>query len=86
MSVAEKVKLIWMSGDQEEVSRIESVPGELPEAITPAEDAAYLIVEEIAGETVTRTLCQPGDEAISVYYQGEQPWCLPDYMEIHWSE
>ena len=81
---AEQVVLVWMSEDHQVLSRAEYVPGELPETMTVAGD--YLIVEQIAGETVTRTLCQPGDEAISVYYQGEQPWCLPDYMEIHWSE
>ena len=58
----------------------------LPESLTPAEGAAYLIVEEIAGEDITRTIYQPEDAQITVYYQGEQPWCLPDMAQINWPE
>jgi hypothetical protein len=84
VELAEKVVLVWMTADHTEVSRAEYDPNALPESLTPAEGAAYLIVEEIAGENITRTLYQPEDEQITVYYQGEQPWCLPDTMEIIW--
>ena len=86
VELAEKVVLVWMTADHTEVSRAEYDPNTLPESVTPAEGAAYLIVEEIAGENITRTLYQPEDEQITVYYQGEQPWCLPDMAQIHWPE
>ena len=86
VELAEKVVLVWMDADHSEVSRAEYDPNALPESVTPAEGAAYLIVEEIAGENITRTIYQPEDEQITVYYRGEQPWCLPDIMEIHWPE
>ena len=86
VELAEKVVLVWMTADHTEVSRAEYDPDALPESLTPAEGAAYLIVEEIAGENITRTIYQPEDEQITVYYQSEQPWCLPDIMEIHWPE
>lgn len=86
VELAEKVVLVWMTADHTEVSRAEYDPDALPESVTPAEGAAYLIVEEIAGENITRTIYQPEDEQITVYYQSEQPWCLPDIMEIHWPE
>lgn len=84
VTVAEKVVLVWMSESHGELKREEFIPGELPESVEG--DAAYLIVEEITGETVTRKLYQPGDEQITVYYKGEQPWCLPDFVEIIWNE
>ena len=86
VELAEKVVLVWMTADHVEVSRAEYDPDALPESVTPAEGAAYLIVEEIAGENITRTIYQPEDEQITVYYQDDQPWCLPDIMEIHWPE
>ena len=84
VELAEKVVLVWMTADHAEVSRAEYDPNALPESVTPAEGAAYLIVEEIAGENITRTIYQPEDEQITVYYRGNQPWCLPDIMEIIW--
>lgn len=84
VTLAETVRLIWMSADHRELKREEYTPGELPESIEA--DAAYLILEEISGETVARTLYQPGDESAAVYYRGEQPWCMPDFMEIQWPE
>ena len=84
VELAEKVVLVWMTADHAEVSRAEYDPNALPESVTPAEGAAYLIVEEIAGENITRTIYQPEDEQITVYYQGEQPWCLPNMAQINW--
>ena len=84
VSLAEKVVQVWMGAENVELSRMEYAPGELPESMTAAGD--YLIVEEIAGETITRQLCQSGDETFTVYYQGEQPWCVPDVVTIHWPE
>ena len=86
VALAEKVVLVWMTADHTEVSRAEYDPNALPESVTPAEGAAYLIVEEIAEENITRKLYQPEDEQITVYYQGEQPWCMPQLTEIEWSK
>ena len=84
VTISEKVVLIRMSAEHTELGRAEYIPGQLPDSIEV--DGAYLIVEEIAGETVSRKLYQPGDEQLCVYYKGEQPWCLPDFTEIQWSE
>ena len=86
VELAEKVVLVWMTADHAEVSRAEYDPNALPESVTPAEGAAYLIVEEIAGENITRKLYQPEDEQITVYYQGEQPWCMPQLTKIEWNQ
>lgn len=84
--LAQQVTLIWMSAEHEELDRAEYVPGQLPESVTPVAGAAYLIAEETAGEKVTRMLHQPGDEPIRVFCQSEQPWCLPDFMQVDWPE
>ena len=86
VELAEKVVLVWMGKDNGELSRAEYIPGELPEEIQSPADAAYLIVEQINGDTIQRSLYQPDDASATVYYQGEQPWCLPDMAQIHWPE
>lgn len=84
VSVAQKVALVWMSKEHQVLSRTEYAPGALPETITAEGD--YLIVEQIAGETVSRSLYQPGDQTVTVYSKGEQPWCVPDAMQVNWPE
>ena len=84
VELAEKVVLVWMTADHAEVSRAEYDPNALPEFVTPAEGAAYLIVEEIAGENITRKLYQPEDGQITVYYRGDHPWCMPHIAQIIW--
>lgn len=83
-ALAEKLVLVWMTEDHQEIARAEYIPGQLPEEIIPVAGAAYLIAEQIAGETVSRQLCQPGDEPLTVYYQSQHLWCLPELANILW--
>lgn len=83
---AETVTLIQMSADHKELSRAEYIPGQMPESITPVDGAAYLIVEEYAGEEVTWTLYQPGDDSIQVFCYDDAVYCLPRFTEINWNE
>ena len=85
VELAEKVVLVWMTADHAEVSRAEYIPGELPEEIQPPTDAAYLIVEQLNGDTIHRSLYQPEDEQITVYYRSEKPWCMPKFTELLWA-
>ena len=85
VELAEKVVLVWMGGENEELSRAEYIPGELLEEIQPPTDAAYLIVEQLNGDTIHRSLYQPEDEQITVYYRGDQPWCMPKFTELLWA-
>ena len=82
VELAEKVVLVWMDANHRELERAEYDPRELPESIEA--DCAYLIVEEITVANITRTLYQPEDEQITVYYQGDQPWCLPKFTKLLW--
>ena len=82
VELAKKVVLVWMDANHRELERAEYDPRELPESIET--DCAYLIVEEITVANITRTLYQPEDEQITVYYQGDQPWCLPKFTKLLW--
>ena len=84
VELAEKVVLVRMDADHRELDRTEYDPWELPESIEA--DCAYLIVEEICGGALTRSIFQPGDERITVYYRGGHIWCLPDFAKILWNE
>ena len=86
VELAERVVLVWMDADYRELSRQEYAVEELPESVTSAEGAVYLIVEEHADGNVKTSFCQRGDEQLSVYYQSEHPWCLPKFVTIEWSE
>ena len=86
VELAERVVLVWMDADYRELSRTEYAVEDLPESVTPAEGAVYLIVEENADGKVNASFCQTGDEQLSVYYQSEHPWCLPKFVTIEWSE
>ena len=84
VNLAEKVVLVQMSADHMELDRAEYLPDQMPESVTPAADAAYIIVEEYADGEVTRTLCQPGGDPIRVFCQEDQLYCLPRFTEILW--
>lgn len=86
VKLSDRVVLVQMSADHTELEREEYLPGEMPETITPASGAAYIIAEEYAGDEVTRTLYQPGGDPIKVFCQGEQVYCLPQFTEIQWNE
>ena len=86
VELAERVVLVWMDADYRELSRQEYAVEDLPESVTPAEGAVYLIVEERADGKVNASFCQRGDEQLSVYYQSEHPWCLPKSVTIEWPE
>lgn len=85
VTLADRVVLVQMSAEHKELERTEYAPEAMPESVTPADGAAYLIVEEYAGEEVTRTLCQPEDEHINVFYQTDKVYCLPSYTVINWN-
>lgn len=84
VTLADRVVLVQMSEDHQQLDRAEYLPDQMPESVTPAADAAYLIVEEYADGEVTRTLCQPGGDTIRVFCQKDQLYCLPRFTEILW--
>lgn len=88
IQVPEKVVIYQMSGENQILDRQEYVPGELPEELTPADGCAYILVEEYAGDEVTRELLEPGNSTstIAVSMRSEKMYCTADFCEIHWPE
>lgn len=84
--VPEKVVIYQMSGENEILDRQEYVPGQMPEELTPVEGCAYILVEQYAGEAVTRELLEPGDRTIGVSVRSEKIYCTADTCEILWPE
>ncbi len=86
VDVADRVVLVQMTADHQELSRAEYTPDTMPETLDPAEGAAYILVEEYDGETVKRTLNQPGSDKIKIFAQTEMPYCVPVYTTVNWPE
>ena len=86
VELAERVVLVWMDADYRELSRVEYAVEELPESVTPAEDANFLIIQEHVGGSFNSKFYQREDEQLSIFYQSEHPWCLPKFVTIEWSE
>lgn len=84
--VPEKVVIYQMSGENEILDRQEYVPGQLPEELTPVDGCAYILVEEYAGEEITRELMELGDKTVAVSVRSEKLYCTADVCEILWPE
>ena len=86
VDVPEKVVLIQMDENHQEVSRAEYIPGQLPAELEPDDRASYILVEEYCGGKINRTLNQGGDEAIEVFYCMDNGICAKDYMNVNWPD
>ncbi len=79
----DRVTLIQMNHRHEELTRSTFTPDTLPDAVTPEKDTAYLLIEETAGDTVSRKLLQPGDEGFDVFrHAGEL--CVKETVSLNW--
>ena len=86
VTVTERVAIIQMSGDNTVLDRKEFDPNEMPEELTPEEGCAYILVEEYAGDEISRTMIEPDDRYITVYVKSDQPYCVARGTEILWPE
>lgn len=86
VTVTERVAIIQMSGDNTMLGRQEFDPNEMPEELAPTEGCAYILVEEYAGDEISRTMIEPDDRYITVYVKSDQPYCVARGTEILWPE
>lgn len=85
VQVAERVVLIQMDENHQELTRCEAVPGGMPEELTAEADCAYILVEQIQSDgTVLRSVCQ--EDIIQVYYDRGDGICIPDQTLVVWAE
>lgn len=86
VTVTERVAIVQMSPDNTMLDRQEFDPNEMPEELTPVDGCAFILVEEYAGDEVSRTMIEPDDRYITVYVKADQPYCVARGTEILWSE
>ena len=85
---AEKVRLIQMDGQNREVSRIEFVPGEAPEELTPAVETAYILVEHCRsdGQEIDRELISRGEEYLYTYELQPSGFFHSQTTQVSWDQ
>lgn len=91
VSLAEKYVLVSMDQKHNELTRTEFAAEAMPENVSPAEGAAYLLVEiwrmDTEGEeSVTRTIHTADDEdkTFEIYLALEDGVCVQEQIEILW--
>jgi len=87
----EKIAVLQMDASGKLLARNEYLPNQLPEKLQMESGAAFLICETQArdpeGNThISRTLYQPGDASLSVFYGREDGLCIPVSVSLFWPE
>lgn len=85
----EKIAILQMDADSKILSRTEYAPGELPDAITPEPDTAYIITETYKRDgtgniTSAREICGRSDENIETFYARPDGICVKGWTQIKW--
>ena len=87
IELPERITIVQMDGENTPLDRKEYRPGEVPEALTVAADAKYLIVVTInADGTTSRALYQKEDESFTTLSSREDGICVQSWTEILWPE
>lgn len=84
-ALPEQLRIFWMDAENRILRQESWTPDALPDSIDPG-DAAWLLVEEQSGGTVTRTLCQPGDGNLRAWTPGEMDTIQPVDIPVSWPE
>lgn len=92
VKIAESVRLLHMSADNQVLEEREYAPDDVPEWIEPAEGTAYLICEtrilDENGQTKLTRQIQDAESGPIVFYQryGEDGICVSTELQIDWPE
>ena len=84
IAIPDRIVVIQMDENHQELCREEYIPGQMPESLTPMDATAYILVESCCGQQVQRTLYQPEGDPICAYYNMGNNICIPDYTQIEW--
>lgn len=84
--ISDRVVFVQMDSNNQIILRQEFAPEDLPEELIPEENCAYMILEQHAGDKVTREMLQKDRDWISVHTMGDKPYCLGESMTIVWKE
>lgn len=83
--LTQELRLIQMDENHQVISEKAYGIGTFPEELTPEQNTAYLIAEISDGESVKRSIFQPGDENIP-YFVAQGDLAVPEGIRLHWSE
>ena len=82
----ERLRVLQMDGESRVLERMDFLPGEAPERLTPAAGTAYLILESFrTDDTVDRELLSPKDETMQSYCQREDGYFILQDTELLWT-
>ena len=89
MFPSEKITILQMDADSTVVSGTEYIPGEMPESITPEENAEYIVVEthktDRSGNTFTaRKLYGRDAESLETFHSREDGVCIKKWVQVKW--
>lgn len=87
----QKIVLVQMNAQDRELSRQEYQPGQLPDAITPHRNTAYLLVESCYLDSqenrgVDRELITPSDSTLSTPYLLDNDFLAPQVTKVLWQK
>lgn len=80
------VTLIQMDADHRELKRESYTPSQLPESLTPHRSTAYILIEEDYADGIRRSVNQPTDGAIQIFFTGENGLCIQSSTEVLWAQ
>lgn len=91
MPSPEKINVLQMDKDNKILSRLNYLPGELPDTISPIEKAEYIMVEsqgtDMEGKTVTsRTLYDRRVQALDTFYCLDNGICVKQWTKLDWNK
>lgn len=81
----QELRLIQMDENNRIVKEDIYIEGTFPEGLVMEADTAYLLVQTTDGETAERTICTPKDQNAQ-YFVAQGDICLPQLVELKWSE
>lgn len=87
----EKLVVVQMSAENTVLQQTEYIPGQLPKALVPKEEVAYLLVESWKKDgdsqwIVDRKVCQQGEKKISVLHDRGDGICEEEFLSIQWPD
>ena len=85
----ERLVVVQMSAENAALQQTEYVPGQLPESLSPEKETSYLLVESWKRDgngqwIVDRSVCQQGEERISVLYDRGDGICEEEFLDVPW--
>jgi hypothetical protein len=88
MHPPERIVILQMDADHNIIYRSEYLPNEVPDALTPLPEAAYLIVEThrngAANPPIIRALYGKSDGAVETFYERENGVVNRRFTQVEW--